>query len=319
MANVIFDLLLHPVFSATFFGWFAAQMLKIALVAFRGGKVGTKSIWKLGGMPSSHTALVSALVASILFTEGPTTTFVVALVFAMVVFRDAVGVRLAVGKHADALNKLLLTKDKIEMHEGHTVPQAIVGAIIGILAAAFVVGFQYSSFFFVQVSYLALPAIAANGAPILAKLWHPKFDKPIDGNAKFAGKPLFGKNKTWRGIIAGIIAGVLVVILQTLLYQLPAFRDLSLFNYAAENPLIVGLAVSAFVLGADLLKSFVKRRFGIAPGGSFFPWDQLDAVAGGLIALSIFWFPFWEVIITAVVLGLFLSFVMNAARQELGW
>ena len=94
-----------------------------------------------GGMPSSHTAVVTSLAMLVGKSEGfDSAMFAVALVFAMVVMYDAAGVRRAAGKQAHLLNKIIETPGLtgVEVQErlvevlGHTPLQVIVGAIIGI-------------------------------------------------------------------------------------------------------------------------------------------------------------------------------------------
>jgi acid phosphatase family membrane protein YuiD len=102
-------------------------------------------IWRTGGMPSSHSAIVCSLAASAGLYEGIASNyFVFSLVFAMVVLRDSVGVRRAAGLQAKALNTLgKQTEDKLglEFHsvkeiQGHTPLEVLVGALLGILIAA---------------------------------------------------------------------------------------------------------------------------------------------------------------------------------------
>ena len=101
--------------------------------------------WRTGGMPSSHAAVVSSLCASIGFAEGITSNlFVFSFWFALVVLRDAVGVRRAAGLHAKALNALgkqASEKAGIDFHpvkeiQGHTPLEVIVGGLLGIFVAA---------------------------------------------------------------------------------------------------------------------------------------------------------------------------------------
>lgn len=91
-----------------------------------------------GGMPSSHCASAASLVTMIFLLEGFTTTFALALSFGVVVFVDAVRVRRAVGINADALKDLSHHdhhKEAVMVEHGHTIPEAIVGSILGILVA----------------------------------------------------------------------------------------------------------------------------------------------------------------------------------------
>ena len=103
------------------------------------------AIWRTGGMPSSHSAVVCSLTTSVGFTEGTSSNlFVFCLVFAMIVLRDALGVRRSAGLQAKALNNLgKITAEKlgIEFHavkeiQGHTPLEVLVGAFLGIFIAA---------------------------------------------------------------------------------------------------------------------------------------------------------------------------------------
>jgi len=105
-------------------------------------------MWRTGGMPSSHSAMVCSLTTSTGISEGISSNlFVFCLVFTMVVLRDAVGVRRAAGLQAKALNTLgkqFARKTGLEFRavkevQGHTPLEVIVGSLLGILIA---VGFH---------------------------------------------------------------------------------------------------------------------------------------------------------------------------------
>ena len=102
-------------------------------------------IWRTGGMPSSHSAMVAALAASIAFNEGlASNLFVITLMFALVIIRDALGVRRSSGVQARVLNWLgrqASEKLKIEYHpvkevNGHSPLEVAVGVFLGIIIAA---------------------------------------------------------------------------------------------------------------------------------------------------------------------------------------
>ena len=65
----------------------------------------------------------------------------------------------------------------------------------------------------IQTFWLLLPAGFANMAPVLFK-WIPLMNYPVDYNKKFRDKPVFGKNKTYRGFLFGILIAILVVFIQ---------------------------------------------------------------------------------------------------------
>jgi CDP-2,3-bis-(O-geranylgeranyl)-sn-glycerol synthase len=71
--------------------------------------------------------------------------------------------------------------------------------------------------------------------------------------------------------------------------QLPLVRSFVSLDYTAIHPLLLGALASMGALAGDALKSFVKRQVGIAPGKTWFPWDQLDYILGGIV------FTYWYV------------------------
>ncbi len=92
-----------------------------------------------GGMPSTHSALSTALSLSIYFAEGLTTTFLVSLAFTAVVLRDALGVRRTAGEEGRIINQLIrktrLRVSPVHYSLGHTPAEVTVGVIIGLLTA----------------------------------------------------------------------------------------------------------------------------------------------------------------------------------------
>ena len=110
------------------------QLVKILLLLFTGNKFHWKHILLTGGMPSSHSALVIALMTSIYFLEGPSISFLMSAVLGLIVIRDAFGVRLTAGKEGDIL-KRLLKKQKMKVSfpnaHGHTPQEVFVGSVLG--------------------------------------------------------------------------------------------------------------------------------------------------------------------------------------------
>ncbi len=123
-----------------------------------------------------------------------------------------------------------------------------------------------------------LPAGIANAAPVLANKIPviKKWQTPLDMGVKWQGKPLLGKNKTWRGLITGsLIAGLSALLLSPVV------------DYGGGWPVAFGLgAVMGFgALFGDAAESALKRQRGITSGNSWFPFDQVDYIIGGLIFL----------------------------------
>jgi hypothetical protein len=126
-----------------FLMWFCIQTFKVIYDLVTTKKFNFKRILGAGGMPSSHSAVVTSLATLIGKNEGVTTPiFAVSVIFAFIVMYDAAGVRRAAGKQAKLLNKLVETPglsgiqvgEKLVEVLGHTPTQVFVGAIIGIIA-----------------------------------------------------------------------------------------------------------------------------------------------------------------------------------------
>ena len=108
------------------------------------------------------------------------------------------------------------------------------------------------------------PAYCANAAPVLGG-----GGRPIDfGKKFFDGKPIFGTNKTFRGFFFGLAIGVCVGLIQCVVFGYP-------WLFSVLSPL-------GALLG-DLTGAFIKRRFGIRPGGLLPIVDQIDFVVGALL------------------------------------
>ena len=92
-------------------------------------------------MPSSHSAFVVSMATIIYLQERISTAFVISFVLAMIVLRDAFGVRRSVGNEGKEIEKLLkLHKLKSKFHYslGHTPKQVLVGALIGFFVSLLV-------------------------------------------------------------------------------------------------------------------------------------------------------------------------------------
>ncbi len=105
-----------------------------------------RNLVKYSGMPSGHSALVSALAATTGLSEGlGSPDFAISLILAVIVIRDALGIRRYLGQHGKILNILVkdLKDDKVlDEHYphllekiGHTPAQVAVGILIGLLVS----------------------------------------------------------------------------------------------------------------------------------------------------------------------------------------
>lgn len=128
--------------------------------------------------------------------------------------------------------------------------------------------------FFAPAGPANFAPVFANKIPILNK-WHT----PLDFGKTYRGKPIFGENKTWRGLISGIVVGMFIAALQYNIWIPPELAGKSLAFY-----LTLGGLLGFGALAGDALESFAKRQASITPGKSWFPFDQIDYVIGGILA-----------------------------------
>lgn len=149
------NLLIHnPIFLAAVSSWIISQFLKTVINLFMNSVSTLKELvellfWRTGGMPSSHSALVSSISTTIGFKNGISSDlFIFSCCFALVVIRDAVGVRRSSGDQARTLNEL---GDTVAAHsdyrfkpvkeiQGHSPMEVLAGILLG-----FFIGVAFST------------------------------------------------------------------------------------------------------------------------------------------------------------------------------
>ena len=140
--------LTNSTFLAGIVSWFCAQFIK-TLINIIGRKVRSPGelielmFWRTGGMPSSHSALVTSLCTTVAFKNGLNSDiFLVSFVFLLVVVRDAFGVRRASGIQAQKINelgkelednKVIQNYKSLKEVNGHTPMQVLLGCLLGFL------------------------------------------------------------------------------------------------------------------------------------------------------------------------------------------
>lgn len=124
-------------------GWLVAQVLKTVIHMWFNRKFVAERLIGSGGMPSSHSATVCALVTASGFEYGGGSfQFAIAAIFAIIVMYDAMGVRRETGIQAKVLNEMMemfvhmgkemSVEDKLKEFVGHTPLQVLMGALLGI-------------------------------------------------------------------------------------------------------------------------------------------------------------------------------------------
>jgi CDP-2,3-bis-(O-geranylgeranyl)-sn-glycerol synthase len=128
------------------------------------------------------------------------------------------------------------------------------------------------------------PAYCANAIPVIAG-----GGVPMDLGRKFIdGRPIFGKNKTFRGFFVGLVVGTVVGLAET-----------QVFGY----PVMLGLLLSLGALFGDLTGAFLKRRLGIPPGKLLPVVDQVDFLLGAILFSLLLRPPVrWEFAVVALMI-----------------
>lgn len=145
------------------------------------------------------------------------------------------------------------------------------------------------------------PAYCANAAPVLAG-----GGVPMDfGRTLPDGRPVFGRNKTYRGFFFGLAVGTAVGLLESVV-----------FGY----PLLFGLQLALGALVGDLAGAVLKRRLGIAPGGLLPVVDQVDFIVGAILfslplCLEVF---SWELALVVLLITPPVHLLTNFVAYKLG-
>lgn len=147
--NWIQDLITNPLLIGAISAWCVAQVSKVIIYAIVNKKFDISRLFGDGGMPSAHSATVTSLATmSALYYGTGSAEFAICAIFAIIVCRDAMGVRLETGKQAAIIKEIVqafeeLTKEdlpeiKLKEFVGHTPIQVLVGILVGLTNALFV-------------------------------------------------------------------------------------------------------------------------------------------------------------------------------------
>ncbi|MEM3641494.1 MAG: CDP-2,3-bis-(O-geranylgeranyl)-sn-glycerol synthase [Candidatus Bathyarchaeia archaeon] len=147
------------------------------------------------------------------------------------------------------------------------------------------------------------PAYCANAIPVITG-----GGRPIDfGKKFFDGKPIFGKNKTFKGFFFGLAVGTFVGFVESVFFG----------SYSVT----LGFFLSLGALLGDLTGAFIKRRIGLAPGDLLPVVDQIDFVLGAIL----FSLPFslqilrLELVLAVLIVTPPLHVLTNFAAYKLGF
>jgi len=152
----------------------------------------------------------------------------------------------------------------------------------------------------VEASKFIFPAYCANATPVITG-----GGRPIDfGRAFFDGRPIFGKNKTFRGFFSGLAVGTAAGLVET-----------ALFGYH----IFFGLLLSLGALFGDLAGAFVKRRLGLASGDLLPVVDQVDFIFAAILFSLPLQIVSWELVLAALVVTPPVHLFTNFVAYKMGF
>ncbi|MBP2000157.1 acid phosphatase family membrane protein YuiD [Paenibacillus shirakamiensis] len=145
-----------PLMSA-FISMIIAQLMKVPLYWLRYRIWDFRLAMNTGGMPSSHSAAVTALTTSIGIRYGwDSSMFAIVAVFSAITMYDATGIRRQAGIHATILNRItkelsLLTRDETAATQlkellGHRKVEVLGGLLLGVSLSCYLYYFVYTSY-----------------------------------------------------------------------------------------------------------------------------------------------------------------------------
>jgi len=142
---------------------------------------------------------------------------------------------------------------------------------------------------------LFLPALVANGSPVLLREGYP-----LDFRRNFIdGRRILGDGKTFEGFALGLFFGFYTGIVEAIVFKNMFFIE-------------IGFLSSLGALIGDIIGSFIKRRMGLKRGDKAPLLDQLDFIYGAALFLIIVGITFdIPSFIIFQVLVIFLHIVTN--------
>ncbi len=142
--EILFALLRNDILIVGLISWGLAQIIKTVIYAAVNRELNLERLMGDGGMPSAHSATVTSVAISAGFVAGwDSPVFAVAMILAIVVMHDAMGVRRETGKQAQVINSMMLTFEelgapdipvevKLKELVGHSPLQVFFGFLLGL-------------------------------------------------------------------------------------------------------------------------------------------------------------------------------------------
>ena len=139
--QVLVEILNNKVLVIPFLVLIITQVFKTIYFSIKNKKLDLFTLLTTGGLPSSHSSLVSSLATVVLKVNGAgSAEFAIAVILAIIVMYDASGMRKAAGEHAKILNEMMEEKEYYSSKEykklkellGHTKLEVFIGLLTGI-------------------------------------------------------------------------------------------------------------------------------------------------------------------------------------------
>lgn len=123
------------------------------------------------------------------------------------------------------------------------------------------------------------------------------------GKKFYDGRPIFGKNKTFKGFFSGLIVGTVIGLLES-----------AFFGYH----ILFGLSLSSGALFGDLMGAFMKRRLGLAPGELLPIIDQIDFIIGAFLFSLPLQLLYVELVLMVLIITPPMHLLTNFVAYKLG-
>jgi acid phosphatase family membrane protein YuiD len=137
----------HKIGIAALASGIAAQLLKVLIDLFQKRRFNPLRVLDTGGMPSSHTSVVTTLTVGVAVYQGISSPlFGVSLILSLYFIFEATGLRQEVGNQAKVLNEIIekfkethhFNSDSLRELIGHTWAEVVGGFALGLLVALLV-------------------------------------------------------------------------------------------------------------------------------------------------------------------------------------
>ncbi|MFC1893445.1 divergent PAP2 family protein [Chloroflexota bacterium] len=143
---MVYEIITNKALVTPICAWVVAQTIKTLVSLFQGKGFDLGLLLGSGGMPSAHSAFVTALATAVAMIEGfGSVAFAITTILALIVMYDAAGVRQSVAQQSTVLNRIIeeiklrrpMTELESDLRElmGHTPFQVVAGAALGIAIA----------------------------------------------------------------------------------------------------------------------------------------------------------------------------------------